>query len=87
MQQNSESKEDLVPIRAKRKRGGDMEFEGFKDLANIKNESEKLSKILEMFAAAPNELSLLTKPCRKFYYETLVGVQNCYQITIVGIKK
>jgi hypothetical protein len=68
LQQNNESKEELVPIRAKRKRGGDIEFEDLKDLANIKNLSAKLSKILEIFAVAPDELSLLTEPCRKFCY-------------------
>jgi hypothetical protein len=75
------SNEEIIMEKSRKKRkrrGGNMEFVGYKDIGDLKNPLEKLVKILHLFAEAPTNLNVMTEPCRKFYYETLLPVRNCH---------
>jgi hypothetical protein len=76
---NEENANAIENQNKKRKRGGDIELQGYKELSKIKDRSQKLDKIIELFNSVPDDVEQLTNACRIFYYESLRPIYDCFK--------
>ncbi|RHY40108.1 hypothetical protein DYB30_008734 [Aphanomyces astaci] len=64
----------------KRKRGGAFDFNGRKNLKNIRSPSDKLAVLLGYFAEIPCDRSEMCEAARVFAVSVLTPIESCYRL-------